>query len=101
MTFSYNIGLTGGSVVAYLLDAILGEKIPNPCGGTIQTDALLTSKNSSSYTLGISPATSTLDTTTAFSTVTKTTEYLSSPIIPLLNSTLPVLINSTLNSTIA
>lgn len=31
MTLSYNIGLTAGSLVAYLLDAILGASNPNTC----------------------------------------------------------------------
>lgn len=31
MTLSYNIGLTAGSLVAYLLDAILGAASPNIC----------------------------------------------------------------------
>ncbi|XP_033609927.1 equilibrative nucleoside transporter 4 isoform X2 [Cryptotermes secundus] len=31
MTLSYNIGLTAGSLVAYLLDAILGPSHPNTC----------------------------------------------------------------------
>jgi len=31
MTLSYNIGLTAGSLVAYLLDAILGAANPNIC----------------------------------------------------------------------
>jgi hypothetical protein len=31
MTLSYNIGLTGGSLVAYLLDAILGPASPDIC----------------------------------------------------------------------
>lgn len=31
MTLSYNIGLTGGSLVAYLLDAMLGPPVGSPC----------------------------------------------------------------------
>ena len=31
MTLSYNIGLTAGSLVAYLLDAILGAASPDIC----------------------------------------------------------------------
>lgn len=31
MTLSYNIGLTGGSLVAYLLHSLLGPQLTNPC----------------------------------------------------------------------
>uniref|UniRef100_A0A1B6C291 Equilibrative nucleoside transporter 4 n=2 Tax=Clastoptera arizonana TaxID=38151 RepID=A0A1B6C291_9HEMI len=31
MTLSYNIGLTGGSLVAYILDAMLGPPLAGPC----------------------------------------------------------------------
>lgn len=31
MTLSYNVGLTGGSLVAYLLDAMLGPPLAAPC----------------------------------------------------------------------
>lgn len=31
MTLSYNIGLTGGSLVAYLLHSMLGPQLTNPC----------------------------------------------------------------------
>uniref|UniRef100_A0A182PQY0 Equilibrative nucleoside transporter 4 n=1 Tax=Anopheles epiroticus TaxID=199890 RepID=A0A182PQY0_9DIPT len=31
MTLSYNIGLTAGSLVGYVFDAMLGPQLPNPC----------------------------------------------------------------------
>lgn len=31
MTLSYNVGLTGGSLVAYVLDAMLGPPMADPC----------------------------------------------------------------------
>lgn len=31
MTLSYNVGLTGGSLVAYVLDAMLGPPLVAPC----------------------------------------------------------------------
>lgn len=37
MTLSYNIGLTAGSLVAYLLEAMLGPQVVNPCGAVYPT----------------------------------------------------------------
>lgn len=37
MTLSYNIGLTAGSLVAYLLEAMLGPQVSNPCGSVYPT----------------------------------------------------------------
>lgn len=37
MTVSYNVGLTAGSLVAYLLDAMLGPQVPTPCGAFYPT----------------------------------------------------------------
>lgn len=31
MTLSYNVGLTGGSLIAYVLDAMLGPPLAAPC----------------------------------------------------------------------
>lgn len=37
MTVSYNVGLTAGSLVAYLLDAMLGPQVATPCGAFYPT----------------------------------------------------------------
>lgn len=37
MTLSYYVGLTLGASVAYGLDDILGEPLPNPCGDKVAT----------------------------------------------------------------
>lgn len=95
MTFSYNIGLTVGSIVAYLLDALVGERISNPCGFNSSIEAISSIKNISSYTLGLTTTTSTSIITPGFS---KSTETLTSTAISILNSTLSTITDSSIIS---
>lgn len=81
MTLSYNIGLTAGSLMSYILDDMLGPPVPNGCtiipaiikaSGTTRFNATVT-PNDASIIGRILPTTSTVSSTVAMVAATVVT----------------------------
>lgn len=101
MTLSYNIGLTAGSLVAYLLDAILGEKNSNYCEDSVKLMNNSIGNNFSTNIFAMGFTTSTVMASMSVpSTITAeaSAERLNTSTSFLLNATLPTLFNTTINS---
>lgn len=105
MTLSYNIGLTGGSMVAYVLDAMLGPKNSPSCnnkpirdfGLTVTTTAAAAVATTTTTKL---PTTLPIITTIATMVTHPVTEIFTNITTALpLNTTVPTLMSLALNST--
>jgi solute carrier family 29 (equilibrative nucleoside transporter) protein 4 len=105
MTLSYNVGLTGGSLVAYLLDAMLGPPIPNPCYMTRNVKSISPrTKYVSTSTTTTTPATTIpllLTTLSTLLTTNNTSHVLQATTTQLFNLTTAIPTNAAFNATMA
>ncbi|KAK9502529.1 hypothetical protein O3M35_011298 [Rhynocoris fuscipes] len=103
MTLSYNFGLTAGSLIAYVFEAMLGKPMPDPCG-TFGSNLV----NSTLSGITIEPpsiAVTFLGTTGLYTSISPTFAGLSTPISNIVNATTtiaPSIISATIsgNSTL-
>ncbi|XP_046663169.1 equilibrative nucleoside transporter 4 [Homalodisca vitripennis] len=80
MTLSYNIGLTGGSLVAYVLDAMLGPPLIAPCKASPRFPTIRTPLSNLTSTTPTPTATTTIVTAAIVSLTTALTTLPSTPL---------------------
>lgn len=89
MTLSYNFGLTAGSLIAYVFEAMLGEPVVEPCGNA-GTNVLLNNTLSGITMAPPAIAGTFLGTTGLYTSLSPTLPSISSPVTNIFNVTTSV-----------
>lgn len=91
MTLSYNIGLTGGSIAAYMLDSLLGPPLVKACEGFLPLGPTTRPRLLPRFNTTTSLPRLTTVATTLLAASNLTTESFNLTVVP----TLPSLLNAT------